>query len=242
MGYDALTIGRRELLEGPEMIAHIKELADFAVIGTNFRSEQVPLKPYELFTRNGIRIAVLGVVAPSPGIDPALHIDEPETIVRDQLKRIADESDVIVLVSQLPDDRTRNLIAAVPGLDIVISLQDKSPNEGETIGETLLVSPGQKGENVGVVDLVWDANNKRITKMTPKMYALDQTVVPDPAINDLVRGFNTKVDRERAREARTRMGDAPRGIDAVIQKNMQMSPEEFIRQMRQQEKKEHEQP
>jgi 2',3'-cyclic-nucleotide 2'-phosphodiesterase (5'-nucleotidase family) len=238
MGYDALTIGRRELIEGPEMIGHIAALAEFAVICTNFRSEQVALNPYRLFTRNGIRIAVMGVVAPSPGIDPAFHIDDPEETVRGRLKQIADETDVVVLVSQLPSDWTRDLISAVPGLDVVISLQDKIPNEGETIGKTLLVSPGQKGEHVGVVDLVWDANAKKIKNMVPKIHALDKTVAADRAINDLVREFNTKVDRERAREDRKKAG----GIGSVIQKNMQMSPEEFIRQMRQQEKKDNDQP
>lgn len=226
MGYDAFNIGRRELLEGIDGIRHIGAIARFPLISTNLRATPASWEPYVIKTIQGIRIAILGIVSPSPGLPDTFTFGALNETIKKQVKDLDGKADLFVLNAQASRDEISNLIKQVPEIDLVISLKENSVGKDEIIGSTLLLSPGNKGEYVGMVDIKWDQNKKQIITMTPSMIALDQTYDGDPEITKLVEVFNRKVDLSRSQ-----------ALKPKNKNDLQMSPENFIKTMREKEKK-----
>ena len=64
LGYDAATLGNHEFDMGLDTLAMLLKLADFSIVCCNYDVKNTPLetlvKPYEIFERGGMKIAVIG--------------------------------------------------------------------------------------------------------------------------------------------------------------------------------------
>ncbi|MBU2574243.1 MAG: bifunctional metallophosphatase/5'-nucleotidase [Elusimicrobia bacterium] len=183
MGYDAVTFGNHDFEAGPAAVAAELTVArktprpELVLSNTEFSREKPgitalsqafaawPVKKYAVFSRNGLKIGVFGLVGRDaagyvhiPGISFTDYIAAASETVR-ALKEHEGCDMVIALshsgASSVPERSEDSLLAAaVPGIDVIVSGHThtllKKPLK---VGNTLIVSSGYWGRWLGELKL-----------------------------------------------------------------------------------------
>lgn len=106
----------------------------------------------------GLAIGVLGLADPGVAWPPGVQVSDPIAAAQAGVQRLrAQGVQAIVALTGLPREAARRLARKVPGLQLIVAGNDRELVDGvdlpESVGETLLVVPGQKGERVVRVEL-----------------------------------------------------------------------------------------
>ena len=238
MGYDALNLGERELFGGMDLVTRMKDMADFPLISSNVSSNDPLWKPYVIKEIDHVRVAILGILSPRFNLNnSAVSVEQPQVSLKGLMAHLNDKADIFVLLSHMGLKGTLDLIKEVPGVDIAIIGHMIKPLEGKRVGKTLVISPGNKGERVGVIHVAWDTQKKKIVKMDHNIYPLGDDIESDNDILELVREFNLKVDKLRAVEFKRKKKEQDAQVKALIERSKNMKPEEFIKFYREEMKK-----
>ncbi len=165
-GYDVSAVGNREFhfsrlgfqtklsrAEFPHLCAN--------VVGTD-RSGDVPTKPYHLFTVSGKRIFAFGLTVPmitermlSRKVSSFVFA-EPVKVAEEWVSKWREEfqPDLVVAITHIGLSRDRVLAERVGGIDLIIGGHSHDRlEEGERIGDTLIVQTGCYGKAVGAVEI-----------------------------------------------------------------------------------------
>lgn len=176
--YDAVTLGNHEFDFGMERLTELAEMLETEILCCNFASlpDGKPVfRPYEIFSRGGRNIAVIGIATPSSFVSstPAnfqdengnfkytLHENDLCTLVQGYIDEVrAAGADYVLALSHLGDDKTAGsitspeLIAGTSGLDAVLDGHAHNLIVGRRIRDikgkaVLLCSTGAYFENIG---------------------------------------------------------------------------------------------
>ncbi|MEG2679622.1 MAG: 5'-nucleotidase C-terminal domain-containing protein, partial [Oscillospiraceae bacterium] len=228
LGYDAVTLGNHEFdYRGQglaDMLTNAKKSGDPlpAVVLSNYKPnpdgsvasaavqtalDNFPVTDYTILERDGLKIAIFGVVGVSSDeCSPMSGMTlEP---VADAAKRVVtkieeqEKPDFIVCLShgginQDPKKSEDELLAkAVPGIDVIVSGHThatlKKPIQ---VGSTLIVSVGAYTQNLGVLTVNKQAD-KTLAGFDYKLIPVDETVADDPEISALVASFKPLVEQK----------------------------------------------
>jgi 2',3'-cyclic-nucleotide 2'-phosphodiesterase (5'-nucleotidase family) len=229
MGYDALNLGEAELLARPGLVERMNELADFPVISSNLSCVDPRWKAYLIKETNGVRIAIMGVLSSRFRLkDPTVTVELPVDSLKRLMADLSGKADVFVLLSHMGWEESRALLREIEGIDIAIISHAQGPALVETVGKTLAMSAGVKGENVGHIKVAWGTEEKEIVRMSYEMHRLGDDIENDDGIRELVRAFNTKVNKWQEEEYR-RMKQQQSEMEATVERAMKMTPEEFLK-------------
>lgn len=145
MGYVVGNMGNHDVETGHAVYDRWIKQCDFPVLGANIIDNATGkpyLKPYEVLERDGVRIAVLGMITPAiPSWLPeklwsGLHFEEMEPCARKWVKIIKEKEnpDVIVglfhagksgnVLGQVVEDASMDVAKRVPGFDVVLMGHD----------------------------------------------------------------------------------------------------------------------
>lgn len=179
--YDAATVGNHDIEAGPEVFYRLQKEFRFPWLGANIIEESTGIPaflPYTIVERNGIRVAVLGLITPGvPGwlpkvLWPGLQFDEMVSSARQWVSHIREQEKPDVIIGllhtgmgqeEMPADgsfaeNAGQIIARqVPGIDVIFLGHDHRPVT-ETIqrgdgSKVQVVNPGSGARNVGYVEL-----------------------------------------------------------------------------------------
>ena len=172
--------------------------------------EDYGVREFVLLERDGIYFAVMGIFgfdaddcAPNSGMildDPAETaqrvVDEAVAECRD---RYGAEPVVICLSHSGTEDgegEDYELAKAVSGIDVIISAHTHTTLEHAIqVGDTYIVSAGEYGKYLGVVQMEQDASGN--TKLVSyELVPIDETVAEDAEIKALVESYKTTVEQE----------------------------------------------
>ena len=139
--------------------------------------ENIGIRDYVMVEKNGVKIAVMGII----GIDSVACIANPPIEFKDPVEAVKvtvetiktnEEADMIVCISHAgtwPDEEKSEdevLAKAVPELDVIISGHTHTKlDEAIVHGSTYIVSVGEYGKYLGSLNLTkngegrWDLNN-----------------------------------------------------------------------------------
>lgn len=180
MGYDAASMGNHDVETGHSVYDRWASQCKFPVLGANIvrESDGEPyLKPYLVVKRNGLRIAILGMITPAvPNWLPeklwkGLRFEDMEETARRWMPVLRDKekADIViglfhagvnpVLVSeQYRENASVTVAQQVPGFDVVFAGHDHQTHcykvenvEGDSV---LIMDPGSRANVVSSVDLV----------------------------------------------------------------------------------------
>lgn len=166
------------------------------------------VKDYILLERGGVHFALFGLTgqksneySPNSG----MVWEDPATVAQDTVNRAVAECKSLYgaepLVIALSHSGTSNgkgedyeLAKAVKGIDLIISGHSHTTlPEPIQVGETYIVSAGEYGKNLGVVELEQKADGT--TALTGfELIPIDETVESDPRIAAMVEGFKADVE------------------------------------------------
>lgn len=203
IGYDAMVAGNHDFNYGYERLLELDEIANFPILGANIRKEDDTqlLSPYTIIEVDGIEVGIFGLASPETtykthpknveGLTFTDPVKEAETIVSE----LEGKTDVIIALSHLGMDESSEYTSIrvaeeVEGIDLIVDGHSHTTlEEGKLVGDTLIVSAGEYGKNLGVVDLTFENGNlvNKTASLVTKAEA--ENVEEDPKVLDFVNSI-----------------------------------------------------
>lgn len=215
MQYDAAVVGNHDIEAGPATYNRLKKEFRFPYLGANVintQTGQPHFQPYTIITRQGIRIAVLGLT--TPGVPTWL----PEHLWKglefhDMAKAAAHWVQVIkekerphAIIglfhsgmglanpdpSQFPVENASHFIArTVPGFDVIFTGHDHRERVEVVVNtegkEVLVIGPGSHAEKLGVAELSFNRLGRNMFEISEKRGELVNTSRVAPSQEFFVR-------------------------------------------------------
>lgn len=167
MEVDATTPGPREL-EQWALYQSLMESDLIPVVSTNLRvvvdgAEQPIDQTSIVLERNGIKVGLIGLIggrqftnAKKPDGIEFLFMDPFET-ARQEVAKLSEQVDLVVLMSQMSRDDTDRLIKEVPGIDVALyGVLPAWKEESGMVENTITQETGSRGQYVGHLTLLVD--------------------------------------------------------------------------------------
>ena len=223
MGYDVTTLGNHEFdyrQQGlADMLNAAKESGDPlpAIVQANYTQpldhdsgyavvqalENYPVTDYTMVERDGLRVAVFGVLgedaddcAPMSGMELEPIADAAKRVVAEIREK--EDPDYIICLSHSGTDGTGKgedyeLAKAVDGIDVIISGHTHTTIETPIqVNGTLVVSCGEYTQNLGVLTVSKAEGKTELVDY--QLLPVDETVANDTAMTTLARNFQRTVD------------------------------------------------
>lgn len=171
---DAMTLGNHEFdYSFTTLREHLKE-AKFKIVNSNLVNRETKenyFDPYLIFERNGIKIAVIGIITSDlvsltlkDNLKDIIILKEIPTI-RKYIKELSEteKPDVYVLLSHCGIDDDITIADSIPDIDIIIGGHShtrlKTPKKQN---KTIICQAGEKGKYLGLLDLKVDIEGDSI--------------------------------------------------------------------------------
>ncbi len=222
IGFDAAVIGNHEFDFGLSNLRALLGKVRFAALGANIvapvavgasapaapkgRDAKAPIaRPYEVFERGGIRIAVVGLLTDdTPRMVAAgrlgdVTIRDERTEARLWVDRARKEADLVVLATHCGSDVDSKLAERVPEVPVILGGHNHvrlkqprfveheaaalawNPWKPDAPPRTYVLQSGAKCENLDRVELWIDPADKKLRRVETKVYTLDPKEVGSDA-------------------------------------------------------------
>lgn len=186
MEYDAATVGNHDIEAGRPVYERLREEFNFPWLGANIvdrASGEPAFKPYTVVERDGVRVAVLGLI--TPGVPnwlpetlwPGLVFRELTGSARYWVKHIREKEQPHAVIGLFhtgmgsldlsPNDGMAEnaghwVARHVPGLDVIILGHDHRPRAEKVVNtegrEVQIINPGSGANSIGFCELVFLRN------------------------------------------------------------------------------------
>jgi 2',3'-cyclic-nucleotide 2'-phosphodiesterase / 3'-nucleotidase len=236
IGFDAATAGNHDIEAGHPVYDRIVKQYAFPLLAANAvstESGEPYFKPYTVISRNGIKVAVLGLITPSvPNwLPPVLYSgirfeNMTETAAKWMVEIKKEKPDIIVglfhsgwndeMEAPVPGNSSNAVVYNVPGFDIVFTGHDHSRMNNKVVnvnGDSVLVlNAGSRAANIARVDVYRAPRGKSGGKRYVFNGKLVQTsdYKPDP---DFMTHFSAQYDSVNSYVTRV-IGVAPAEISS----------------------------
>ncbi len=182
------------------------------------RELQLKVLPYTIRQVGPMKVGIIGICTYEYIYDQyfePVKIEFPFPVVNERARQLKREQnvDIVIVISHNSLD-TNTEIAINPFVDVVIHAHDHMKlNQPKIIPHTpenalqnpfaLVVEAGQWGRYLGILDLQFDVNTRRlygITSPTPtdnfryRLYQIDDTTPPDPTIESMLRNYDAFIE------------------------------------------------
>lgn len=223
MRFEAAVIGETELAQDPEFLRREVAGSGLPWVLGNVRRDDAPLAPAARIARvGGLRVAVIGLFDAPRGREwnadyerrsVRLDIENPIEVLRRELPKLRTGADLVVAAGRFEPATIRDLVAACPDLDVVISTVDRAvrhtTEDGEEtvtdadpsgfVGRTLVLYATLDSYGLGSAALGLDAAN-RIARADVAATWLGDEVPDDPAVRSMLTRFYQRVGASAAAE------------------------------------------
>lgn len=207
MGYDAMTLGNHEFNWGIPTMQTILSQAEFPVLAANVTDadgELVTGAGWTIVERDGVKVAIIGVVTPDvpiwdggkEGIDEATY-EAANVAVSAAIDEIGEEADVIVVSAHMGmyaefdeengSDSAQKILDDNPEID-VLQVAHNHVVVNEKQGDTVIGGVRNGGRDIARFDLTLDKDNNVVdaaveivdmTDVTPSQEIRDIPLVAD---------------------------------------------------------------
>jgi 2',3'-cyclic-nucleotide 2'-phosphodiesterase (5'-nucleotidase family) len=182
--------GLDRLIEANKMA---KEQEAFSFLAANVMDEEgnYLFDGYKIFNLEGFKVAVIGISAPETSVDGAVLFSptfkqEGQALVN-TLRETADA--IVVLGSFTPDSNfTSDMVAQeIDGIDLIIDgMYANATDGGRKVGNTVIVSAGEKLSSVGIVEL--KVVNDQLDSIYPATITSEDFMNPENSV--IAQKFN----------------------------------------------------
>ncbi|MFW6108280.1 MAG: multiheme c-type cytochrome [bacterium] len=223
MGYDAANVGERELWLGrAELARRAREFVPLVSANVMDGGVEPVVQPSVTVERDGLRVAVTGLVASHYAAGPGLVVHEPCEALARLLPDLAHQADRIVLLADLDEPLVRRIATRFPELSAILYRGHGNAHAPEVVNRTAIAAVGGESLFVGELILQQNADGVPTASGTPVM--LDEDVWPlDPAVAETsVQWYKQAIHgrtfdlRQPARGWRRLSADPPPGGDRYV--------------------------
>ncbi len=171
MDYDAALAGRNEFYRGTARALKMQDHADFPLLNANVMRESgntAVFKPWTLKNTVGVSVAIAALVDSSSFqhvrkdlID--FRLASAEKHLNAIMPEMKNDTDVIVLLSQMAHEANIRIMESFPDIDLIIEgFGNKTYDPPIAAGSGVIVSPGTYGNHVGLITLETDSGKTRV--------------------------------------------------------------------------------
>ncbi len=229
IGYDIVTIGNHEYDFGTDKLGDIINSAkkngkipqivqsQMQFSATSKKDDKLAalvkdntIKPYVIFTRNGLKIGVFGIIGAdaqhvAPNSKPLTFSDITNTAAKmTKLLREQKKVDIVICLSHsgfYPDKTGKmsgedlDLAAKVPDIDVIISghTHVETPHYLQ-VGKTIIVQTGSYVHNLGRLELNYD--KQKLSVIDFHLIPVDDKIQGDSTVNQIIEQQKQKVNNQ----------------------------------------------
>ncbi|MBV8167521.1 MAG: hypothetical protein JO021_12055 [Alphaproteobacteria bacterium] len=205
IGFDAMTVGDREFVDGTEMLSRFHQSVRFPLLGANIDVQKDPymkdrIYPFIATVIGTEQVALLGyspenliALAKPTGI---VHVEPIEVSLHRWMKQLSMMGiNKVVAISHAGIERDRQIAASTDGLDVIIGTAGNAkPGAPQVIkgpgGPVVLAHAGEFGRSLGRLDVTFDAKGHP-KHWDGKAFELTDGSPEDPGLKDLVTTLAT---------------------------------------------------
>lgn len=196
MGYDTFTLGNHEFNYGvPALEKVVKGLTTTTMLcGNVYKPSGERLgQPYKIVEKNGIRIAIIGMVTPhitkwdGPNLKDYV-VKNPVEETKAVIKELKDGNKADVFIASMHmgidseygnGDSAREVAQANPELSLIIAGHAHSKIVGEKVNNAYITEPGKSGEQLSVAELTVKQEGGKYTVTAATSKLMDTKEVAD---------------------------------------------------------------
>ena len=188
LGYDAMALGLNDVTQ---LTLHELELciaeARFAVVSANAvvsATGVLVTEPYAILERDGRRFGILGLT--EAGQSAEVRADDPLDAARRWLPGLAEQSDIVILLSHAGADVDRAIAEEFGAVDLVVSGRSGEAYGGGMAGSALLTvpdlaTPGDAGTRAGLAELTFSRHDALVLQGW-RQVTLGTAYAEDPSV------------------------------------------------------------
>ena len=208
--YDATNVGVGELRFGQAFFETMRDSIGVPFVSANLKINGVQMgASIRILDAGDVRVGVIGVAGEreievhgmAMGMMPEsnkLQMPDGVTVeidgVQEAVASVRQETDLIVVLSDLDQEAERDLIQHIADIDVVIST--RSTEATHRIGNTLLLGTQPQGKAIG--QAILNVENGRVTAEQVTPVLLSESIGEDRTVKQLVDGFYNLVQKNSA--------------------------------------------
>jgi len=230
LGYTAVNVTERELAVGLAEFQSLAAKVEFPLLSGNITWQEsgkpvfapATVKTLEPGSWRGqvpLRVGILGLCRGNPGFlmrtadDRKVVIQSPMKAAARLVPPLRQQSDLVILLTNLTPPEVDGLLAAVPGVDLVLA------GNGELVSDNLASPPrtsvvyaGNQGKRLGELRVFF--NSKGLSEITKRHPFLDMRYPQDPPMKAFEEEANIKINDFYREAAATETTGVPGKIPA----------------------------
>ena len=225
IGYDVWVTGNHEYNYGMDVVRKtISDIDAKVLTGNVYDEKNEPVADgYAIFTVDGVRVAVIGMVTPNIAIwDSAnlkdCRVTDPLDETRKIIDKIKGQYDVLVAVFHMsvgneygvPHSGAEDILKACPEFDVCVSAHEHLLIPSEDVSGVLVVQNKYMAQTMSVIDLtlVPEGDGWKVAEKTARSVSMAD-YEPDPAITELLAPYHEKLLENAGVVIGKLAGDAP---------------------------------
>lgn len=215
MGFDAMTVGNHEFDWGMDAFNELRAAASFPFLSANIvdgKGGLLPgVKPYVVFRRKGLKIAVIGITTPDthyaskPGNLKGYRVIPAEQVLPETIEKLRKEgAGPVIVLSHLGLDEDRELASAVKRIDLIVGGHSHTEvKRPVVVGTTVIVQAGYYGQQLGVFRISVDAASGKIVRYPERKILRKVRAGPsdpyDETVAAIIRKYDARIREEFGR-------------------------------------------
>jgi hypothetical protein len=211
MGYDAICVGEDEFIFGINFLNTIRADTHIPFLSCNiFYKDTGKLftEPYIIKKIGKFSVGIIGVTTQDlmqgeyANKVENLLVEDPITQVEKMVKILKGDVDIIILLSHLGDDKTKELVRKVKGIDIALNAHRwKKSDFAEKVGGTLVTQFNYQGKKIARIDFDPD-EKKKIGTSNVREVEVSYKIDGDPELTQMVTDFRENIDLIKKKKVR----------------------------------------
>lgn len=197
--YDAILPGDQELIRGQEYLIELLKRTAAPIVNTNIRVPKIKnSRPVRIIERDGIRVAILGVVGPAAikyypeAVRTTIALEDVNTALSKHLKGLETKADIIVLLTHQGYDYDVKLAANLIGVDVIIGAHSQtSLKTAQEINAILVAQAGKEGYYIGIIEVKLD-EAKQISSKSGYLVPMTLDLPDHPRVMELIKEYEQK--------------------------------------------------
>jgi 5'-nucleotidase/UDP-sugar diphosphatase len=196
IGYAAGAIGNHEFDYGQEALRMRLREAKFPFLSANLETPIREIRKYTIVNAKGIRFGIIGLTTEDvktkshPNRVGGIAVFDIVKTLEQILPDVRSKSDFIIGLVHLEDLEERRLASAFPEIRLIIGGHNHDALGPIWLDKTLVAKTGVAGQNVGRVDLDFQAG--KLARMEARLIPV-KGVRPDAGVSKILEPFNQKV-------------------------------------------------
>ncbi|MCX5709545.1 MAG: hypothetical protein NT088_02300 [Candidatus Omnitrophica bacterium] len=185
MKYDAVAVSVDEFNFGSNYLKEAIASSGLNFLSANFTAKKV--EPYLIKDVSGVKVGIVGITPPAAGkkAEGEQLLDYKESITGAVTQARKSGAQIIVLLSQLPDNVNKQLSTDIAGIDVIISgYSGAEGGSSENSGQTLILKPAWQGRKL--CKAVLNIKDNKIISNKAEDIRLSDKISDDPEISAIL--------------------------------------------------------